>query len=781
MAKKNKHPRGEGPVQVRNAATAAPPRPSPAPNSQLPTPREARDMHSTGMQLRAATIDEEARSVEAVISTENPVRVLDWSEYRILDEVLRVDGMESPGQVPMLNSHWRFDNDDVFGSVRDIRAEGESVVARLHFADVGDERIDRTWNKVRQGHLTDVSVGYRVLERTDIKPYKSATVGGKKYTAGERTLRVATRWRLLEVSPTPIGADQAAKFRGDSYPQEEIPMNPKLRAYLVELGLRADASDEEAAAFRAGLKGGQAQKARRIEDEIRAAESGEGEGQRNEPSADPPQPAEPGRQAPPANPPAPTPEQVAAEAVATERRRQIALRNLAGADVPAEVLQRALDEGWDESRAAGEFLTAVRSNRQPPIDGAPAGHVRGGPASARAIAAGLISSAGLDPLRARMHGGREEPSRRDLLTEQDADLGDRFRGLSAVDLCRLCADADGVRYNPHDYEDCYRAAVSGATFNNVFSTNVYARLIEGFQTTPDSTAGWCDEEDVPNFLQQEDISMEANASLELLPRGDTAKHATASDSKETYKIARYAKQFVIDEQDIIDDRLGALLRMPQEMGEAARKLRPNLVYALMLENPTLNADSVAVFADGSRTVTYGGTKVDQDNLITDALANTALRTAISNMGKMRDSNGNVLLLRPRFLIVPAALEWQARELTTSAALAKIFADSADPWYTTENLLAREQLTVVVDDRIGANGVIDPRSKAVRTGLDTNWFLAAGGSKSLRVAYRRGTGRAPQLRRFELSKGQWGVGWDIKMDIGAAFMDYRTFVKSTGAG
>jgi len=51
---------------------------------------------------------------------------------------------------------------------------------------------------------------------------------------------------------------------------------------------------------------------------------------------------------------------------------------------------------------------------------------------------------------------------------------------------------------------------------------------------------------------------------------------------------------------------------------------------------------------------------------------------------------------------------------------------------------------------------------------------------LRVAYRRGTNRQPQLRSFMLDRGQWGMGWDINMDIGVAFTEWRTWYKSTGA-
>jgi hypothetical protein len=102
-------------------------------------------------------------------------------------------------------------------------------------------------------------------------------------------------------------------------------------------------------------------------------------------------------------------------------------------------------------------------------------------------------------------------------------------------------------------------------------------------------------------------------------------------------------------------------------------------------------------------------------------------------------------------------------------------------FYTLNVLQSEGLTLVVDDRIGVSGVTDPTTNTARTGLDTNWFLSAGGARTVRVAYRRGTNRQPQLRSFMLDRGQWGMGWDINMDIGAKALDYRGMHKSAGTG
>lgn len=741
---------------------------------------ELRDITARTFAVRADSVDEATRSVEAIVATEDPVLVFDMRSWDVIEEVLRMDGAVVPDQVPMLANHDRYSLDSVYGSTRQLRTSGSEMLGRLYFAE-GDPESERAWQKVKQKHINAVSAGYRSTEYTDIDPGQSAVVGGKTYTAGQRRLRVTTRWELREVSLVPIGADKRSKIRSDADTnsrKDELTMNPKLKAFLVTLGLRTEASDAEAQEFYSKLNA--ADKTRADAAAITTPAAPPVEGQRNDLPAG-------GTQTNSATPPQTLgADAIRQQAITDERERVRSLTELAGQDVPAEVLTRAVNEGWAVDRASREFLTAVRGSRtngqQPPAGGqaGPAIHSRSHEVdcNVRSLAAGMLASQGFDPTKCRMHDGRRFS--REPLTEQDADRGDVFARLSAVDIARECVRLDSGRH-VLDYEDAVRTAVSGASLSHVFSTNVYARLTQGWSRYPDTTMGWCDEEDVPNFLQQEDISVTGDAKLQRLARGDTAKDATMSDSHETYKIARFAKKFTVDEQDFLDDRLGAIMRQPDEMGQAARQLRPDMVYSLMLQNPTLVADSGAVF-NATAVTTAGG----HANLGTAALSSTGLKAAITAMVKQRlnrtsSKPGDALTIRPQYLIVPAALEWIARELTSAAALSKLFADSSDPFFATLNLLASEGLKLVIDDRIGLIGVWDPTSESARLGTDNNWFLTAGGSKGLRVAYRRGTNRQPQMRSYTLDRGQWGMGWDINMDIGLAFMDYRTWYKSTGAG
>ncbi len=385
---------------------------------------------------------------------------------------------------------------------------------------------------------------------------------------------------------------------------------------------------------------------------------------------------------------------------------------------------------------------------------------RGGAPSIEALAAGLIHRAGLDPLAAYRRASQTAKNKQELYAER----GYAYRDLSLSDYVRETLRAVG-RTPTDNRLDNLRAAASTGQLANVFTGVVGAQLISSYEETLDTTSRWTRTADVTDFKTQERVRMGKAGSLEQLPRGDTAKHATRGDSKEEYKVVRYAKQFAIDEQDIIDDNLNALLDMPDEMGRAAGRLRPDLVYAILLANDALGADSVVLF----HAATHG-------NLDTGAgLAKDTLEAAIAAMSTQSE-DGVPLNLFAKTLLVPHGLRITAKELIRSQTL--VVAGSTNVVRGDFNALSDEDLVVVSDSRLD-NGVTDPATGTVHSGSATTWFMAAlEGRHTIEVGYLQGTNRQPTIRGYTLDRGQYGVGWDVKLDIGAKALDYRGLHKST---
>jgi hypothetical protein len=439
-------------------------------------------------------------------------------------------------------------------------------------------------------------------------------------------------------------------------------------------------------------------------------------------------------------------------------------------------------EDWDQPTISREFVKAIRDEREPGVG--PATHSRGHEqdCTVRSLGAAMVMRAGLDPVtqhaeyREGTYVRPREGQNTDEL-ERAADQGYSYRDFSLIDVCREACRLDGVRI-PTARGELIKRAVSGSALSEIFTDSVGAQLLQGYTDQADSTVGWCSESDVSDFKKQERHATAKFGALKKLPRGGTAEHLDTESGKEEYKIARYAGQFVVDDQDIIDDRFGAILQLsPSDMGASAAQLRPNMVYYILLANQALDAGG-ALFNSTAETSVNG-----HANLTTDALDAAGLQAAIVSMGKKRIKK-RPLNIRGRFLLLPQDIRFTAQIILESAERVGTGAPGTGGGDGTFNPLKNEGIDIRFDDRLGVGGVVDPVTDTAKLGTATNWFLVArpgeNGAKTIEVGYLRGTGRAPQIRSGVLTQGRWGLYWDVNHDIGAKALDYRCMHKSTGA-
>ncbi len=161
-----------------------------------------------------STWDDESNSVEVIGATENRTQVYDW-ERGIIDEILLMDGLEVGKQMPLLNAHSRYSSASVLGSFRELKNESGQLVGRAYFSSA-ESAADASL-KVKEGHITDFSIGYRVIESEWVPAGQTAKIKGRSFKG---PVLVTTRARAKELSVVPIGADEFAKARtGNSQTQ----------------------------------------------------------------------------------------------------------------------------------------------------------------------------------------------------------------------------------------------------------------------------------------------------------------------------------------------------------------------------------------------------------------------------------------------------------------------------------------------------------------------------------------------------------------------------------
>lgn len=174
--------------------------------------------------VRQNSFDEKTLSIKNVVATELPAIVFDWYRWEPIREILIMKGAIVPAsrQVVMLDNHSRFTVYNVVGSTRDL-------TLTKNFENLGDvylgdsifhSKEEHIISLVREGHLTDTSVGYRTFDDKSVvlKKGEKTSYNGITYeNKFEDGLLFVIRgeWEIKENSITPIGADIAAKFRSE--------------------------------------------------------------------------------------------------------------------------------------------------------------------------------------------------------------------------------------------------------------------------------------------------------------------------------------------------------------------------------------------------------------------------------------------------------------------------------------------------------------------------------------------------------------------------------------
>jgi hypothetical protein len=178
--------------------------PSPAPDRM---PDAGQSIAACRALAAPVTVNRAARTVEVVWSTGARARNFVPPYGPILEELdmapsaVRMDALRS-GRAPVLDTHRRAGTRDVLGRVTAARLEAGRGYATLQFSGADD--VEPVWQRVADGTLQSVSVGYRV-HRYDPRP--DAATG--------QTIHRAVDWEPYEISIVPVPVDGLAVIRGE--------------------------------------------------------------------------------------------------------------------------------------------------------------------------------------------------------------------------------------------------------------------------------------------------------------------------------------------------------------------------------------------------------------------------------------------------------------------------------------------------------------------------------------------------------------------------------------
>lgn len=491
-------------------------------------------------QIRALfqpkSLNDKERTVEVVLSTEKPVEVWDSWRWEIIDEVLLASGAEFEEQIPLLNNHNRQNVRDVIGSVRHIQVNGEELRGRAFFAET--EESDRAYKLVRDGHLTDLSIGYRVLGSTIAEAGETIQVNGKSYTARQnKLLRVATKYKVFEGSLTPVGANDEAKVRSQQK-SEQQEVNS-----MAEDGKKLDQSAKSQASSDPGdspdaLGGGAEPEKTGGTGAIKAA-------------------------------------------IANEQKRASEIVTLCRQyEIEPETY---IDRGFSVQQVKADILDQLAIRRQPQQ------------------AAGSAPEPGQDAVdKTRAFLDNCLALRMDLPLPNEKTEAARLSLVDMAREYLAAHKISGVRHMSKaeiaKLAFSHREAFSHGTgdFPYILANALNKRLAKSYLETPSTYQIWCYETTTSDFKQVAVNSLGEGAELSLVPPGGPFPEETMTEGREVYSLGTYGKIFAITRQALVNDDLRAFDKIARRQGYMAKYLVNKLAYTVLTANAALS-DSVALF------------------------------------------------------------------------------------------------------------------------------------------------------------------------------------------
>lgn len=685
---------------------------------------EDEQLMTRSMEIRASTIDEEARSVEVNMATETRAAVLDRTTFEIIDEVLLMSGVDHPARMPLLREHLR-GLDYLLGSMRSIRVEKNRLVGRAFFAK--DEQALRVWENVRDEHIDSVSIGYYVLRSVVIEPGQSAVVAGKEFKAGrERRLRVATKWVPRETSVVVFGADPNAKVRESARRQgghTSMDLESLLALFPEHEALvrKMHGEGKDASAIRKAVREVELEAAARDwqaraqqDDQRRAQQQQQQQSQGDEDGA------------------------------ALERARVLDIQQLCG-DAHQDVAREAIKDGWPVERVTRRLLELERESRAAPVTAGARIEV----SEERALA-----------FREDLVTGITYQRGDELANTRQREAVERFGSIGLKDLGRLCLRHEHIEEPIGDDVLVFKRALSTSSFPEILANSATKNLHRGYNENPGTLSIWAGEREVADFKTYSELRLSEFASMVKVGEAGELEHGGLTESKESYSADTYGKLFSLTRKTWINDDLGALRRVPMKLGMAARRNIDDLGYDLLTSasgvGPTMNEDSQALFSASHAQSNYqtgAGTALQESSVV----------TAVTLLRKIKGPGGNEFLnLRPRWMLLPPELEFTGMKLMRSVELK---GDTDGPSLNVLRGLARP--------------IVEPRLSGKTNGTTAWWLLADRmDAETIVIVYLRGN-RQPTLERKDPAD-ILGIGWRIYHDIGVAAIDWRGGVRSKGA-
>ncbi len=413
----------------------------------------------------------------------------------------------------------------------------------------------------------------------------------------------------------------------------------------------------------------------------------------------------------------------------------------------------------DQNRAAEEFevallrlrATAVQPGRRPSSQP----HV-----GSKVLEAAICRSAGLNDVEKHF----------DDQTMEAVDA--RFRrGIGLKNLLLIAAKENGHHnISTDDPEELLRGAFTPAGrmiradgFSSISISGILANtankfMLEAFNAVESSWREVSAIERANDFKTITSYALTGDLEFKKIAADGEIKHGTLGEESYSNRVDTYARMLAVTYQDIVNDDLGALTRVPRKLGRGGALALNKVFWTAFMDNASF-------FSSGNSNYIEGATPGSNDS----RLGVEGLTRGETAFDALTDPDGNPLGSMARILLVPSPLGVPASVLMTSADIAD---NTSNAIYGTANP-HRGKYRVVKS--------IYLNSSAITGYSPTAWYLLADPADIPVIETRFLFGRqTPLIERADADFNKLGIQMRGTFHFGVAKQEKRGGLKSKGA-
>lgn len=315
---------------------------------------------------------------------------------------------------------------------------------------------------------------------------------------------------------------------------------------------------------------------------------------------------------------------------------------------------------------------------------------------------------------------------------------------SVVDFATRSMQQAGMRVTSSmNRQQIIERSLTTSDFPTILGNAIGRVLFDGYNLTPAVLKAVARQVMLPDFRARTVARLGASPDLIQVNEAGEYHYGGLSGSSAAYALATYGRIITLSRQALVNDDLSAFGDLIRKFGESGARREADSMAAVLLANPAV--DGVAMFDATKGSLLTGAPS---------ALAATGLANAVMKLRMQKENDGGFIAAEPGALVVPAALEVAAKQLTATINATK----------TGDVNPLGSGLKVIVEPRLDAASA-------------TAWYLVANGSTSLEYAYLEG-----QAGVYTETRDGWGVdGTEIKarLDFATGFVAPTGWIKSAG--